>query len=173
MGLRFSRPIETIFADKDRALRVAKRNTVQRTAEFARDRAAHHSPVAKVPEGVTLTAFIAGRNRRPGTLKKSWRIGQIETRTVGAGDRLSIDVYSVDPLAELIEFPTQPHIIVPRNANGVLAFPAGGRTVFARIVHHPGTRGAFMLTTALREADAEMEFIARDEIARWARGAYG
>lgn len=40
----------------------------------------------------------------------------------------------------ILEEGSRPHVIRPRNAK-VLAFPSGGRTVFARSVNHPGTRG--------------------------------
>lgn len=154
-------------------MRRAQRRIVERTAGWTRDRAAHLTPVAEVPEGVRRSDFIEGRGGRlPGTAKKSWRVGEIVVDL--DGDHVTMDVYSIDPLIELIEFPTQPHIIVPKNADGILAFPVKGRTVFARLVHHPGTRGAFMLTTALREADdVVMGRIIREELAAWARGAYG
>jgi hypothetical protein len=41
-----------------------------------------------------------------------------------------------------VEYGTQPHIIRPRNPGGVLAFPGAGGTIFARVVHHPGTSPA-------------------------------
>lgn len=40
----------------------------------------------------------------------------------------------------ILEEGSRPHVIRPRSAK-VLAFPSGGRTVFARSVNHPGTRG--------------------------------
>lgn len=153
-------------------MRRAKRAIVQRTGEYVRDRAAYHSPVAKLPEGLSTHEYIDSRGGRvPGTLKKSWRVGEVQIDL--AGDIMTVEVYSLDPIAELVEFPTQPHLIVPRNAGGVLAFPMNGRTVFATIVHHPGTKGAFMLTTALAEGEAEIERIAREEFEKWARGDYG
>jgi hypothetical protein len=48
---------------------------------------------------------------------------------------------------------TRPHIIRPKNAK-VLAFKSGGRTVFAKVVHHPGTRARPFLDRALREVAA-------------------
>ena len=169
MGYRSNKRIEDLFDDKP--LRRMQRRVIERTAEFARERAEFHSPVADVPEGVSAPEFVRSRGgRRPGTLKKSWRVGEVVVTQGGA--RMTMEVYSIDPLAELVEFPTQPHLIVPKNADGVLAFPMNGRIVFAKIVRHPGTRGAFMLTTALREADAELERIAREELDLWARGVY-
>lgn len=42
-----------------------------------------------------------------------------------------------------VEYGTQPHEIRPKTPGGVLAFPgAGGGTVFAKVVHHPGTAPA-------------------------------
>ncbi|MEU4584873.1 hypothetical protein AB0F92_22700 [Kitasatospora aureofaciens] len=45
---------------------------------------------------------------------------------------------------------TRPHIIRPRRAKA-LRFEIGGRTVFAKVVHHPGTRANPFLQRALRE----------------------
>jgi hypothetical protein len=45
---------------------------------------------------------------------------------------------------------TRPHIIRPRNAQA-LRFRIGGRVVYARVVHHPGTRANPFLDRALRE----------------------
>lgn len=45
---------------------------------------------------------------------------------------------------------TRPHVIRPKNAQ-VLRFRAGGRTVFAKVVQHPGTRPNPFLDRALRE----------------------
>ncbi|MFF2612378.1 hypothetical protein [Kitasatospora sp. NPDC058046] len=45
---------------------------------------------------------------------------------------------------------TRPHIIRPRRAKA-LRFEVGGRTVFAKVVHHPGTKPNPFLQRALRE----------------------
>lgn len=44
---------------------------------------------------------------------------------------------SPTPQGEWSEFGTAPHTILPRG--NVLVFEVGGETVFARVVHHPGT----------------------------------
>lgn len=49
---------------------------------------------------------------------------------------------------------TRPHVIRPRNAQA-LRFRVGGRVVFARVVHHPGTRARPFLDRALREVAAQ------------------
>ena len=48
---------------------------------------------------------------------------------------------------------TRPHIIRPRTARA-LRFVVGGQVVFARVVHHPGTRAQPFLDRALREIAA-------------------
>ncbi|MFD8509719.1 hypothetical protein ACFV27_01035 [Streptomyces antimycoticus] len=45
---------------------------------------------------------------------------------------------------------TRPHVIRPRRAKA-LRFDSGGRTVFAKVVHHPGTEPNNFLAEALRE----------------------
>lgn len=50
--------------------------------------------------------------------------------------------------AVFIEEGTRPHIIRPRVAR-VLAFDVGGRRVFAKVVHHPGTQGHHVIRDTL------------------------
>lgn len=45
---------------------------------------------------------------------------------------------SLAKYAGFIDKGTQPHLIRAKNS-GVLAFQSGGRTVFRRVVRHPGT----------------------------------
>lgn len=45
---------------------------------------------------------------------------------------------------------TRPHTIRPRNAQ-VLRFVVDGRVVFARVVHHPGTRARPFIQRAVEE----------------------
>jgi len=45
---------------------------------------------------------------------------------------------------------TRPHVIRPRNAKA-LRFVVGGQVVYAKVVHHPGTRARPFLDRALRE----------------------
>lgn len=55
---------------------------------------------------------------------------------------------------------TSPHIIRPRRAQ-VLRFNVGGRTVYAKVVHHPGTRARPFLDRALREVAAQRGYTFR------------
>jgi hypothetical protein len=52
--------------------------------------------------------------------------------------------------APFVENDTAPHIIRPRRAQ-VLRFRVGGRVVYAKIVHHPGTKGQHFLAKAVRQ----------------------
>lgn len=53
------------------------------------------------------------------------------------------------PYAGYVEFGTKPHEIRPRNAKA-LRFQIGGQTVYARVVHHPGTRPAHYVARAFQ-----------------------
>ena len=52
--------------------------------------------------------------------------------------------------APMVNDGTRPHIIRPKRAQ-VLRFKVGGRTVFAKVVHHPGTRARPFLDRALQD----------------------
>lgn len=51
---------------------------------------------------------------------------------------------------------TRPHMIFPRRPGGTLAFEVDGRTVFARSVHHPGTRARPFLRNAATRVAAQL-----------------
>lgn len=63
---------------------------------------------------------------------------------------LSGVVISRHPATVYVVNGTRPHIIRPRRAKA-LRFQMDGRTVFAKIVHHPGTDANNFLLRALRE----------------------
>lgn len=60
--------------------------------------------------------------------------------------RVSADVN----YATFVENGTAPHVIRPRNAKA-LKFKIGGRVVFARVVHHPGTKAVHFMARAVRQ----------------------
>lgn len=45
-----------------------------------------------------------------------------------------------NPYAAYVEFGTQPHEIRPKRPDGVLRFQVNGQWVYAKVVHHPGTK---------------------------------
>ena len=67
--------------------------------------------------------------------------------------RGSLTVGSDLEYAAAVNDGSRPHIIRPRTKQ-VLRFQVGGQTVFARVVHHPGTKGVHFLDRALREVAA-------------------
>jgi HK97 gp10 family phage protein len=54
------------------------------------------------------------------------------------------------PYAGYVEFGTAPHEIRPKTAKA-LRFTVGGKVVFARVVHHPGTRPAYYVAGAFEQ----------------------
>lgn len=74
--------------------------------------------------------------------------------------RGSLTVGSDLEYAAAVNDGSRPHIIRPRTKQ-VLKFQVGGRTVYAKIVHHPGTKGAHFLDRALREVAAQRGYTFR------------
>lgn len=64
--------------------------------------------------------------------------------------RPRLEVFTDVQYAVYVHDGTRAHIIRPRNAR-VLRFTVGGQVVYARVVHHPGTRPRPFLDRALRE----------------------
>ena len=92
---------------------------------------------------------------RSGRLRGSLRIeahGGTELHVVMGGSRA--------PYAPYVEYGTRPHVIRPRRAEA-LRFEIEGDMVYARLVHHPGTRPMEIMA---RAADLAMKRVG--EIAR-------
>jgi hypothetical protein len=66
-------------------------------------------------------------------------------------DPTSVVVEATVPYAMVIEKGSRPHPIIAK-PGGVLAFEAGGRTVFARRVMHPGTQPRNVVRDGVLEA---------------------
>lgn len=84
-----------------------------------------------------------------GRLRASIRV---ESRSI-LGLRSRYTIGSDVEYAAYVNDGTRPHIIRPRHAQA-LRFVIGGRVVFAKVVHHPGTRARPFLDRALREVAA-------------------
>lgn len=63
--------------------------------------------------------------------------------------------------APYVEFGTRPHVIEPVHAN-VLAFEIGGRTVFAKRVHHPGFPGRFFVRSTKEECLPKIQALIKE-----------
>jgi hypothetical protein len=68
---------------------------------------------------------------------------------------------SAAPYASFVEFGTGPHMIFPAGSRA-LRFEASGRTVFARYVRHPGTRGWYFIARTREEAYPQIRSLAQE-----------
>lgn len=146
--------------------RFARRATREVGKDLQR-RVRRHTPVAHGFEGESISDFTFRRSghRRPGTLRDSWEMGEVTFAVSAAGVRevYTVPVLTHDPVAPHVEWDTRPHIIRPKNVDGVLVFESEGGTVFAKLVHHPGTTGAHMLATSIAEVAVSWRRTVREE----------
>ncbi|MDJ1137926.1 hypothetical protein [Streptomyces iconiensis] len=92
-------------------------------------------------------AAASARRDAPGSMPS-----QIAGPAIGRrGGELSATITSRHPATVYVVNGTVPHIIRPVSRKA-LRFNVGGRTVFAKVVNHPGTRPNDFLTKALRTA---------------------
>jgi hypothetical protein len=113
-----------------------------------------------------LTRVIQGearralRKRAPQVLNRARILAPVDTGRLRSSGRIEYSgfftfkpkatiVFDVD-YAEAVHNGTRPHIIRPTRAKA-LRFTIGGRVVYAKVVHHPGTKGKPFLDRALRE----------------------
>jgi hypothetical protein len=85
---------------------------------------------------------------------------------VVSGNSVGIRVENDSPIYNFWDKDTRPHTILPRTAS-VLAFPVGGRTVFARAVHHPGTKGHHVFDTALNQSRSNIDRAVQNALYAW------
>lgn len=150
------------------------RSVSEAVGEDLRKRVRRHTPISKpgAPEIVasypSSGAWRAARGgRRSGTLYDSWQVGEVGL--LYRGDVFRVPVFTMDPVAPHVEWDTMPHLIVPKKPGGVLTIPTRTGMVFATLVHHPGTRGAHMMATALQEVAVSWRTTVRAEWAEAAR----
>ena len=126
-------------AELSRTIRGASRRELEVAARQVMNRAKVLAPVRTG----RLRASIRVESRRTATLRSKFTIGS--------------DV----EYAAFVNDGTRPHIIRPRRAQA-LRFVIGGRVVFAKVVHHPGTRARPFLDKALREVAASRGYSFRN-----------
>jgi len=100
-----------------------------------------------------------------GELASQWEVTPVR---VGVQDALVVyeaTVFNESPIAHLIEYGTDPHVI-----EGGQSFtdPASGQRVFVHEIEHPGTRGIFMLINAAAWVEADLERLLGPLVRRWA-----
>lgn len=83
------------------------------------------------------------RVRQPLTKRKGDSLYNSVKVDLASAANLLVKTYTQKATAVFRELDTKAHIIEPKKAGGVLAFiPKRGRNVvFAKLVHHPGTKG--------------------------------
>lgn len=86
------------------------------------------------------------RRLAPGSMPRG-----ISSRIERDGREIAGYITSAHPATIFVVSGTRPHVIRPVRAQA-LRFTVGGRVVYAKIVHHPGTRPNDFLTRALRAA---------------------
>lgn len=118
-------------ADLRRVIRRASMTELENTGRRVVNRAKILCPV----DTGRLRASIKGKASRTWTLRPQFT------------------VFSNVDYAPMVHDGTRPHIIRPRTKQ-VLKFNVGGQVVFAKVVHHPGTRARPFLDRALAEETA-------------------
>lgn len=93
-----------------------------------------------------------------GELRESWYQLPTEKTHFAVWPAYRSGVASNVDYAPYVEYGTRPHVIEPRKPGGVLHWhdPRTGEDVFARRVHHPGTKGQHMV--AIGAAMTEFQF---------------
>lgn len=92
---------------------------------------------AKAPAAVKKVLFDIEGDAKVLVAKDTGNLGNSIGTDVDA-DGLGGEVGPTADYGDDVEYGTQPHLIRPK-AGGFLRFNIGGRTIFAREVHHPGT----------------------------------
>lgn len=72
-----------------------------------------------------------------------------------SGSRIRMTVFADVGYARFVHEGTGPHVIRPKHAQA-LRFQSNGKTIFASVVHHPGTRPRPFLRNAVREQIARL-----------------
>lgn len=154
------------LADPDLA-RHATRDMADVGGDWLLVRVIDNTPVSY--HGVALAVAGLQPARTPGTLKRSWKRGEVELVTEGTSDGFAVDVETHDPVAPFVEWDTQPHLIKPKLPGGVLVFRTWptGELVHTKLVKHPGTRGQHMVAFAVHAAELAFEEIVGPTLHRW------
>jgi hypothetical protein len=95
---------------------------------------------------------------RTRNLSRTIHIGQISTD--------SVEVVASAKYARPVEFGSRAHLIRPRNRKA-LRFKVGGKTVFTRLVHHPGNKAHPFLIPGVRKAISAAGGLRDRIIANW------
>ena len=118
-----------------------------READYVGQRSVHEIK-ARTPIGKEVDPVSGQHKGTSGRLRESWRQIPVTIH----GDSYESGAETDVPYANDVEFNTRDHIIEPRTKRA-LRFHNHGDVVFAARVHHPGTRGKYMMRTGLNEVE--------------------
>lgn len=97
-------------------------------------------------------AAIAAAPRKTGKLAASIHITWVDKLKAEIKPTEIYGVFQEFGTATKGEFPSGMYEIRPKSPGGVLVFQVGGKTVFARVVHHPGVKAQPFMRPALVQA---------------------
>lgn len=101
-------------------------------------------------EALRDTAEDIARNTRNNIKSNSYKTGALHNSVTVTTNNTEATIKATAKHAPYIEFGTRAHTITPKNKS-VLAFEAGGGTVFAKKVNHPGIKKKPFLEPAFNE----------------------
>lgn len=96
-----------------------------------------------------MQKFLVSRARRVQRNARAMAPGRMGKKINSVIVKGHVRIESSHPATMYVIKGTRPHVIRPRYRKA-LKFRVQGRTVFARVVHHPGTKANDFLTKALR-----------------------
>jgi hypothetical protein len=99
-----------------------------------------HSPAGPVVTDARRRSALAVQAARAAAPKRKGLLAAsiVATEQV-VGNEIFFEVFATVPYAGIVSKGSRPHEIRPRNAQ-VLRFQVGSTTIYARVVHHPGTK---------------------------------
>lgn len=107
------------------------------------------NPAAAAQIDKAALEFLVKRARRVQRNARAMAPGRMGQKVKAVVVGKHVRVESNHPATLYVIKGTRPHTIRPRTRS-VLKFSVKGRTVFARVVHHPGSKPNDFLTKALR-----------------------
>lgn len=116
------------------------------------------------------TSPFRDRPGRPrGALRDSIHRTPVNKTASPAGPAYRGRVETEDPVGPNVEWDTAPHVIEPRDPDGVLHWRdrITGEDRFAKRVEHPGTIGAHMFSIGAAITEHELEHVAAPALRRW------
>lgn len=119
--------------------------SVRQTLKQLTEGLAFRSLAAAAEETQEFIEAEAAKHNRSGALVRSVFLRRTGDLSFEVGHDLQ-----VAPHALFVHWGTNPHVIRPKNKK-MLRWPAGGKFIFARKVHHPGYKGdPWMVRAAAR-----------------------